>query len=285
MGGAIARHLAECGCEVVGLSRNSATSLPRELVQVQRNIATATREELAAELPKCDAVVHAAACLDFNDSAQLLATNKQGTNTIAQLARWWRCHHFVYISSVAVYGVPKENPVNERHPADPQSLYAMTKRFGEQCTGSLEPFMHALSVRIPSPIGPGLGARRIVGTFLERALAGEPLVVHGRGGRRQNYLDVRDIARAVAAGLNSTRSGVLQVGALAAVSNLALAQCIVATVESTSPIVFSGVPDPDEHVTWELDCTRARKWLGWAPEYGLDDSIRTMAGEIRGESA
>ena len=283
VGGAVARRLAHAGHDVAGLSRRCVADLPASVNQVQGDLATESLETLAARIDRCDAIVHAAACLDFADDAALLAANVHGTHTVTQLARQWECSHFLYVSSVAVHGQPGTRPLHEETPADPQSLYAVTKLFGEHLTSLLRGSMAALSFRIPSPIGPGLGSRRIVGAFVAQAMNGHALTVHGRGGRRQNYLDVRDIAHAVEAAMRTQRSGAVLLGAPASVSNLELAQRIVAALDSPSAISLSGEDDPDEHLSWELDCTRAREWLGWTPRYTLETSVRDMAKAIAGK--
>ncbi len=284
MGGAVARALLAEGYAVTGMSRRGAADIPPEVAPLTFDLAEGNLDTLTGGGTRCDAIVHAAACLDPADEAALMAVNAYGTHLMAQLASRWNCTHFVYISTVAVYGKPGSSPLHERQCPAPPSLYAATKLFGEHRAALLEPQMHTLSLRIPSPIGPGLRARRIMRVFVERALRDEPLRVHGHGGRRQNYLDVRDVAAAVCAGIRADCSGVVQVGSAEAVSNMNLAQRITSVLGSRAEVALSGQPDPDDHVNWEMDCARARQWLGWQPHYMLEDSIRDLAAEIRRES-
>ena len=81
----------------------------------------------------------------------------------------------------------------------------------------------AVSLRIPSPVGPGLRARRIFSTFVEAASRGEPLRV-AEPARAQDYVDVRDVADAIRASLDARGNGVFNIASGRAVTNEALAR-------------------------------------------------------------
>jgi len=277
VGGAIARALDDGNHAVLGLARRENPSLPAGIRQYACDLAADRVESLADRIPRCDAIVHAAACLQFDDDEALVATNVGGTNTIARLAARWECSHLIYISTVAVYGRPGDAPLSESSATYPLNLYGATKLFGEHRVAMIGSETHALSLRIPSPIGPGMDHGRLVGMFIDRALAGEPLTLHGAGGRKQNYLDARDVAQAVVSALDRSCRGVVLLGAQASISNQDLAACIIETTGSASRTAFSGEPDPDEALDWSLDCRRAGEWLDWSPAYRLKDSIRDMA--------
>ena len=115
--------------------------------------------------------------------------------------------------------------------------------------------------------------------FVRRALAGEPIVLLGRGTRRQNYVDVRDVAAAVVRALDSSATGVFNVAGAETVSNLELAETAVAELTSSSPITHDGT-DPEEGMSWEVSIERAAAELAWRPRFSAADSIRAIAEEL-----
>ncbi len=96
----------------------------------------------------------------------------------------------------------------------------------------------------------------------------------------QNYVDVRDIARAVELGLGSSASGVFNIAGARSISNLDLAKLCIQLTGSRSTIAFSGAPDVEEGLRWEISTARAHKAFGYTPAYSLEDSICAVAREI-----
>jgi len=115
-----------------------------------------------------------------------------------------------------------------------------------------------------------------VSEFIAAALAGSPLKVFGRGTRRQDYVDVRDIAIAITQGIATRTSGVINVGSGRATSNLELARLVLATLSSPSRIEMCGV-DPEEGKSWEVSIKKALEILGYCPAISLQQSIADMA--------
>lgn len=284
IGGAAALALSNSGHDVVGLSRGTSDSLPPALQQVQLDIGEGDFVESATQtIARCDAVVHAAAALEPGLYSEALSrTNCRGTQQLLRLAHEWEVHDFVYISGVAVIGLPQAHPITEEHPTRPESAYAASKLFGEHLV-SLYAKEHACgtSLRVTSPVGPGLRAKRIFSTFIDRALRGDALAVAGKGGRRQDYVDVRDVASALKRCLERHVPGVLNIGSGVPVSNLELAEAVVSTLQSDSTVCCEGEPGPDEQLCWDVSLQKAREALGYEPEHSLEDSVRALAAEMQ----
>ena len=275
MGGAVARRLVADGHEVLGLSRRPGPVQGLHGL-LEANLADPALAARAAErLAPCQAVVHAAAALPGRaPQALMVLANALGTQQVVELAERWEASRLVFVSSLPVVGRPHELPVTEEHPVAPPTPYHATKLLGEQLVGLSR--VPALSLRLTSPVGPGMRADRVLPTFVARALAGEPLEVAGRGSRAQDHVDVRDVAGAAAAALDREARGVLNVASGEAVTNADLARLCIETLGSSSQVRFAG-EDPEEGVRWEVSIERAREALGWAPEHPLADSIRAVA--------
>jgi nucleoside-diphosphate-sugar epimerase len=282
LGGAIARHLAAAGHEVVGHGRRP-TGLADELVA---DLATPGFAALAAaRLAPCEAVVHAAASLDLSPHAPGASlTNGLGTQQVLETAARWRSHAFVYLSSIGVIGVPREHPVREEHPAAPLTDYHASKLYGEHLVAvASRKGLRGVSLRVTSPVGPGMRRDGIFATFVGRALRSEPLFVAGRGTRRQNYVDVRDVARQVEACLASGASGIFNAAGAEAVSNLDLARECQERLGSTAGIALGG-DDEQDHLSWDVSMEKAERCLAFRPRYARGASIDALARELREES-
>ena len=281
VGGAIAAHLAAQGWQVVGLDRagQAGPGLDRQ-VRAELGAPDLIEQVVAAAAP-CEAIVHAAAVLDKDLYAPAVClTNCLGTQQILQLARQWQARSLVYISGVHVIGRPLRHPIAEDHPVDPPTAYHAAKLFGEHLTRlAAEAGLAAASLRLTSPVGPGMTGNRIFPVFVERAQAHEPLQLAGRGLRQQNYVDVRDAAAAVAACLRQSATGLFNIAGRAAISNLELARTCIRVLGSSSEIQFTGEPDPQEDVRWDVSIAKAAEQLDYQPRYGIEQSILAAVGQ------
>ena len=281
VGSAVARHLVEEGHEVLGLSRGPI-ELPGLAGRLSVDIGTPdAADRIHSAAAPCEAIVHAAAARDTDLAARSVSlTNCLGTQEMIAVAERWRVERFVYVSGVTVIGNPEVLPVTEEHAASPRTAYHAAKLYGEYLVdiagaGGLG----AATLRLTAPVGPGTPRSRALAVFVRQALRDEPLNVLGNGTRRQDYVDVRDVAVAVDRCLRSRVGGRFNVGRGETISNLELARTCVRVLDSRSHVETGSAPDPEEGLAWEVSIARARTELGYDPRCGLDDSIRAVAAE------
>lgn len=278
VGGAVASWLCERGVTVTGLSRRTSALLPPEIEQVPADLAGDSFLDTAARWTPCDAVVHCAACRDFSFAAREVGlANCVGTQQTLALAKKWGAY-VVFLSGVFVYGRPLTTPVTEEHPLDIRSDYAASKMFGEYL---VRMYGRAVSLRVTAPVGAHMPEKRFLSMLVARAMRGEALQVHGTGSRRQNYVDNRDIGQAVLQCLESNPEGVFNLGGDGAISNLALAETCVHALGSSSTIALSGMPDPEDDVSWDISSEKACEQFGFRPRCSIEDSILAVAGISR----
>lgn len=281
VGGAIANHLQALGFDVVGLARHPGR-VEGLYGRLEGNLGdTEAAARIARLIEPCEAILHAAAAIEQDPHAPSIAlTNCLGTQQVMRLADIWEAERVVYISSVPVVGVPTRLPVTESHPTRPLSAYHASKLYGEHLVGLAdERGVGTTILRLTSPVGPGMRNNRILSVFVRLALAGEPLELAGRGGRRQDYVDVRDIADAAEASLRRPAAGLLNIASGRPVSNRELADRCIETLASNSVVQFAAAEDPQEDVVWDVSVERAGQLLGYAPRRSLDDSIRAVAAD------
>jgi len=276
IGGAAARHLADAGHEVLGVTRRVA-ALPGGIARVTADLGDVFDDQLAPVLDGCEAIVHCAA--DLSDDAVSLAptrVNALATHALLLLAAQCGVQRFVHISGFNVLGTPCEWPITEAHPCAPRGIYATSKHYAEQLVqlASAAGSVNGVILRVSSPVGPGLRRKRIFSICADAAAAHEPITLHGQGGRRQDFVDVRDVAHGIEAALTKPVQGIVNIASGRAVSNWELAETCIEALGSPSTIVSSGEADPDETVRWEISIERARANLGFEPRFPLADSVR-----------
>lgn len=148
--------------------------------------------------------------------------------------------------------------------------------------------LDAVVLRVFSPVGPGTPATSPLGRLAEalrRAMqTGEPeLKLTGMGVRR-DFVDVRDVARAVHAASLSAAQGVVNIGTGHALNMrevaVALAQIAGFTgalneMDDPHPTAPPAQPlYPDGCGAWQqADVRTARDRLGWRPRIAIDESL------------
>lgn len=281
VGGAVTRYLTSLGWAAVALHRTEPEPRGGQEVHIADLGDPADVERLLAHCAPCQAVVHAAARISPDPfDPDLSRTNGAGTQQVFRLAAAWKSEHVVYFSSLGVIGQPRQRPVTEEHPADPQTTYHASKLYGERLAElARRRGLPVTTFRLTSPVGPGMPGGRILSVFVERALAGEPLRLLGQGGRRQDYVDVRDAAVAVELALRKRADGLYNLASGTAVSNRELAEACVRELGSPSSVVSAGEPDPEEGLAWEVSVGKAARELGYRPSVPLAGSIRSVALE------
>jgi UDP-glucose 4-epimerase len=159
---------------------------------------------LEAAMAGCDVVVHLAAAADVDavrdDPLEAERRNARGTLNVLEAARRTGVGRVVYASTIWVYSdTPGACHVEDSALCAPGHLYTATKLAGElYCTSYRELYGLTTTVlRFGIPYGPRARAGAVIPRFVDRALAGEPLVVAGDGSQSRAFVYVEDLADGV----------------------------------------------------------------------------------------
>ena len=281
----IASHLLEQGYEVIGVCLGSKVLHARtRFKELRLDIGTFSEvKKVADQLPRCDALIHAAAALEMGIfSPDVPHVNCSGVQNMLWLASRWNNCRFIFLSSLPVIGLPMTLPITEAHPTSPLTTYHASKLFGEILVDLAKNHgVNGVSLRMTAPVGPGMPRNRLLPTLISNALQDIPLELSGAGMRKQNYIDIRDIVKAVEVCLHQDASGLFNIGSASCISNRALAQHCIDHCHSSSNIVFNGQEDSEEALTWEVSIDKAREILGFIPQFNIDDSIATVLADIK----
>lgn len=286
--GFVGQEIAKCIADeghIIGLGRKSENQCPYVDEYVSADL---SKEGALDSLKgrKLDVIIHAAANLNMAaDDAKVIADNCLGTFYLTRLAVETGCSRFLYISSLPVVGTPKPDEtgmITEKNLPHPETVYHASKLMGEHLVSLLNrQGIQSTSLRIPSPVGVGMSAKTILSVFLQCSRNGETITLRGKGTRRQNYVDVRDIAQAVRKAIQAPDlSECYHIVAQRTVSNVELAKLCIQMSGSRSDIKFEG-QDSSDGVDWCADGSLAEKELGFVPQYTLEDTIAWMQSEMK----
>ena len=189
---------------------------------------------------------------------------------------------FMLTSTSEVYGDPEINPQPEIYwgnvnPIGPRGVYDEAKRFAEALTMAYRR-QHGLSIRIArifNTYGPGMrrGDGRAVPTFIEQALTGEPVTVHGDGGQTRSLCYVDDLIEGFWRLLRSVVQEPVNLGSDQEINIRQLAVAVIEAAGSKSEIALKERPEDDPEIR-RPDLTRAREWLGWEPQVSLSEGLK-----------
>jgi dTDP-glucose 4,6-dehydratase len=199
---------------------------------------------------------------------------------------------FLLASTSEVYGDPEVHPQPETYPGrvdptGPRAVYDEAKRFAEALTLAYHR-THGLDVRI-ARIFNTYGTRmrsddgRVVPSFVEAAVTGRPLTVHGDGRQTRSLCHVADLVDGLVSLLVVEAPDVampVNLGGEEELSVRELADLVVRLAGSDSPIVHddAAVDDPRRR---RPDLTRARALLGHEPSIGTVDGLTSTIAWYR----
>lgn len=279
----IGRELVSSDWSVYGISRSNTTHFDGFSIDLTDTNAVTN---ISPSMPEADVFIHCAALIDQQSSlVDLIKANVIGTLNALKLAQTSNVKHFINISSTAVLGPIMYLPVDEEHDCDPQSPYALSKYFSERALESAANDIKTkngpeiTSFRIPSPIGIAMPQRSILPIMLHQALQGQPLTLSGDSGRKQNFLDIRDLAQAVKGVCKIAKTErVYNIAGNKSYSNFDLATLINKVTANSSKIVDkssqsvfpSGILNPQ---CWDISIDLAKKDFDYSPAYSLEQTI------------
>jgi UDP-glucose 4-epimerase len=308
--GFIGSHLAELllheGWEVWALD-DLSTGLDRNVERLRDDpnfhlvVDSILSRSVVSELVhRVDVVYHLAAAvgvrLIVEQPVHTMVTNVQGTETVLEY-----CNNFgkrVFIaSSSEVYGDHRaERPLGEddRRVYGPVTerrwLYADSKAMDEFLALAFhsERELDCVIGRFFNTVGPRQQGQygMVIPRFVEKALSGQPLEVHGDGTQTRSFCHVQDTIRAVSGLMEATEiSGeIFNIGSAERVSILQLAERVLEATGSSSGMEFI----PHEQVYGlgiedvlhrEPSIQKIGKAIGWKPTLDLD---RILADVIEG---
>lgn len=222
-----------------------------------------------------DCVIHCAANINNSVPFEMFSNNLVSTLNVVEASLASEVKKIFNTSSVPVIGEILELPITEEHPTKPPTAYHLSKLQSEEI---IEKFckdkIDFINMRIPSPVGRNMPLRSIFPIFLEKIKNNETITLTGDSTRKQNFLDIRDLAGFIyKASLVNGVTGVFNVASEKPYSNLELAEAIISRTGSKSKIVNDMVLSNASLQSWDVSTMKAKEYFGYAPQYSLNETI------------
>ena len=143
-----------------------------------------------------DTVIHSAAALPLSPRKDILSVNVEGTRNILQTARDLGLKQVIFISSTAVYGIPRKHPVDENYPLEGVGPYGETKIEAERiCREFREKGLCVPILRPKTFAGPmRLGVFHILCDWVKD---GKNIPIIGSGKNKYQLLHIDDLTDAI----------------------------------------------------------------------------------------
>ena len=251
---------------------------------------------------KCDVVFHLAAAvgvrLIVEQPVHTMVTNVQGTETVLEYcARFGK--RVLVASSSEVYGDHREErPLaeNDRRVYGPTTekrwLYADSKAMDEHLALAWhqERSLDCVVVRLFNTVGPRQSGQygMVIPRFVERALAGLPLEVHGDGTQTRSFCHVADTIRALKGLVDepSASGEIFNVGSTDRIRILDLAERVLTVTGSASELQFVPYDDVyglgiEDTLHREPSIEKIGAAIGWRPTLGLDRILQDVIDHAR----
>lgn len=307
--GFIGSHLAEAlvarGHEVTVLD-NLSTGSTANLKAVEKDVrflqGSILDPLLVDELVQnSDVVVHLAAAvgvkLIVEKPLHSLLTNIKGSEIVLEAAHRYR-RKVLLASTSEIYGKNLKGPFKEEDdrvlgsPKVSRWAYSTSKAVDEILAYAYhrERGLPTIVIRLFNTAGPRQTGTygMVLPRFVQQALAGEPLTVHGDGRQTRCFCHVADVIEAILGLLDEPRAegDVFNVGSMEEVTILDVAERIIDHTGSSSTIEFVPYEKAYEYGYEDMrrripDISKIKGITGWEPRLNLDVIVSELVDEAK----
>jgi nucleoside-diphosphate-sugar epimerase len=261
--------LKQSGYQVTGLDRNPGSDIHLEVADL-------------IDIDQYDTVIHLANTAriepSWKDPISYITNNVSTTLRFFQQCQHAGIKRFFYFSSSSVYGNNDVGVQREDSPLCPTNPYATSKATAEQLLtmyshlGSTELIIVRPFTMYGATMDTGVTGLA-VGKYVRSYVRGDPLVIHGTGLQRRDFLHVDDAVDMMLVLLNHTQgSGVYNLGSGHSVSIIEIAKTI-----STHHRYCENRPGPEYNTCADvtkikqMGYTSKIKILDWLAEQKLNN--------------
>jgi dTDP-glucose 4,6-dehydratase len=215
------------------------------------------------------------------DPGRFFRTNVLGTQTLLEAARRQDVERFHHISTCEVYGdlpLDSDEAFTEDSPYRPRTPYNASKAGADLAVRAYaETFGLPVTItNCSNNYGPRQFPEKVIPLFVTNALDDRELPLYASTQNRREWLHVDDHCRAIDRVLQAGREGeTYNVGSGVERSIEEIADTVLELAGKPSSLKTI-VPDrPGHDRRYLLDSSKLRSELGWQPEVGFEDGLRS----------
>ena len=208
--------------------------------------------------------------------------NVKGTLNVLLAARDSGVRKVVFTSSASVYGDTDEVPTTESALPNPLSPYAVSKLAGEHYCNVFSDLygLETTSLRPFNVYGPRQDPNSqyagVIPLFIRSLLEGEAPIIDGDGEQTRDFVYVKDMVSAFIQAMDHRAKGAYNIAGGKGISINELYR-EVSSIMGVDVEPLHGEPRPGDVRHSTADITRAKRYLGYEPEYdlrrGLEETI------------
>lgn len=231
------------------------------------------------DLYQIDIVWHFAAVSDLNimrdKSLDSLNVNVMGTSILCKICAEKKIK-LNYISTCCVYGNQNIHPSNEIQLPNPSEIYAASKLAGENIIlGYNRSYDLKYNIlRVPTMYGPGMRSALGVYVFIDQAIKGLPITIHGDGKQTRTLTYVDDVIEAlVLVQKKEIENQTINISTKEIISANYMAKKIKVLTGSKSKIIHIQ-QRKGQTLRENIDITIANHILGWNAKTSFDKGLK-----------
>ena len=227
----------------------------------------------------CEAVMHLAALIaipySYHSPDTYIDTNIKGTLNLLQAARELGIKKYIQTSTSEVYGTARFVPITEEHPVLGQSPYSATKIAADQLAYSFYASfgLPVVIIRPFNTYGPRQSARAVIPTIITQIVNGQRQLKLGATAPTRDFSYVADTVQGLMAALHSETclGEVINLGSNFEIS-IGDTVSLIANLMQIEIVIVSDDqrvrPKNSEVERLWADNAKAKRLLGWSPNYG-----------------
>jgi len=217
--------------------------------------------------------------LAFDKPYLAAAINATGTANLMQACLANKVGKVIYASTWEVYGPPVYEPIDEKHPCNPDHPYNITKLAGEQIAMAYDALkgVPVISLRLGTSFGMRMRGNSVFSIFIKKALAHDTITIQGTGEQSRQFVHARDVARAFACAMESNIHGeVFNIASSRSVSIKELAEMVARRIPTD--VNFAAARTGDIHPA-KVSAHKAASVLGWEANVRFEDGLMEIIRE------
>lgn len=243
----------------------------------------------------CEYVFHMASLMSVENTEknpiETLNTNIDGTRNVLECCLNENVKKILFTSSSEVYGESRKFPTPETGSYQPKSCYGISKVTSEEYVKSYGRLygLNFIILRYFNVYGPGQSTNFVIPKFVDLALRGEPIAIHGSGDQTRAFCFIDDIINGtfIAFFKKEVKNEIFNIGnGNEPIKIKLLAKNIIKLAKSNSYLKYLPFSQTDRSAKREIfkripDISKARKMLGYEPEVELKSGIMKVIEHMK----